>query len=191
MGGVEIVPESDARRLRCQIAPGRTRVVPADTRRGKAPGERPPVTYSHRREDRWRASTRFRGSRRMPTRRGVGKPFGPTRAPPGGTHGCAQCESWVGARLRSAPVRSGGNILMGQERFRTLKVPSTYTPGLIRSVVNQFRISSNRSAKYRYIGTTDRMTVSTADSWFPDRGRRGRSMGRPTSKGLSSRSHER
>ena len=26
----------------------------------------------------------------------------------------------------------------------------------MRSVVNQFRMSSNRSAKYRYIGTTDR-----------------------------------
>ena len=35
----------------------------------------------------------------------------------------------------------------------------------MRSVVNQFRISSNRSAKYRYIGTTDRMTP--ADSAAP------------------------
>jgi hypothetical protein len=38
MGGVEIAPESDARRLRCQIASGRTRVVPADTRRGEGAG---------------------------------------------------------------------------------------------------------------------------------------------------------
>ena len=52
---------------------------------------------------------------------------------------------------------------MGQERFRTLKVPSRHTPGLIRSVANHVRISSNRSTKYRYIGITDRMTVPTAD----------------------------
>ena len=33
---------------------------------------------------------------------------------------------------------------------------------LIRSVINQFRMSSNRSSKYRYIGTTDRMSSNQA-----------------------------
>jgi hypothetical protein len=93
---------------------------------GKAPGERPPVTHSNRREDRRQAPTRGESSDAdeawcrspVPTSRANPRPTS------SGTHGCAQCESWVGACLRSASDSCGGVILMGQERFLALKRPA-------------------------------------------------------------------
>lgn len=95
---------------------------------GKVPGERPPVAYSNRWEDRRQAPTRGESSdtdevccrNPMPTVRATPRP----RPTSSGTHGCAQCESWVGACLRSASTRCGGSILMGQQRFLALKAPA-------------------------------------------------------------------
>jgi len=131
VGGVECMPSSVARRQRCRAARVEPGVVPADTRRGEdaaewgeGAGERSPVTHSNRREDRRRAPTRGESSdtdevwcRSRTLSSGQPTPH------LGGTHGCAQCESWVGARLRSALTHTGGDILMGQERFRRLKAP--------------------------------------------------------------------
>ncbi|PSP51237.1 hypothetical protein BRC60_03360 [Halobacteriales archaeon QH_1_68_42] len=58
--------------------------------------------------------------------------------------------AWVHARYLGR-ARDSGFVVRSPPAWR-----------LIRSVVNQCRISSNRSAKYRYIGTTDRMTRDRA-----------------------------
>jgi hypothetical protein len=115
--------------------PGETRTFPrtragGKTRPngGKAPGERSPVTHSNRREDRRRVPTRGESSDTDEVWcRSRAHSSGHPTPHLGGTHGCAQCESWVGARLRSAPTRTGGDILMGQERFRRLKAPPLWT----------------------------------------------------------------